>query len=178
MFTNFCMEVSKKGSLYADVLDDIQKLQEKYVSSEVPIVTGNSTMDHVRDPVPVKCKGAPKWKKKALKFVRKCSNCGITQHDARKCSASTEHLYVPISQPASPKDVADGAKRGKSKRKNCSASTEHLFVSMSQPTSPKDVANGSKRGKSKKKTCSASYQHISAPMSQSASQKDVTKGLK
>jgi len=45
VFTNFCREVSKKGSWYADVLDDIQKLQEKYVSSEVPIVTGNSTMD-------------------------------------------------------------------------------------------------------------------------------------
>jgi len=46
VFIYFCREVSKKGSLYADVLDDIQKLQEKYVSSEVPIVTGNSTMDH------------------------------------------------------------------------------------------------------------------------------------
>jgi len=117
-----------KMGLYADVLDDIQKLQEKYVSFEVPIVTGNSTMDQVRDPLPVKCKGAPKRKKKALKFVRKCSNYGSTQHDARKCSASIEHLYVPMSQPTSQKDKAKGSKRGISKRKTCSASTDHLPV--------------------------------------------------
>jgi len=82
--TNFYMEVSKKGGLYADVLDDIQKLQEMYVSSEVPIVTGNLTVDHVRDPLLVKCKGAPKRTKKAPKVVKKCSNCGSMQHNARK----------------------------------------------------------------------------------------------
>jgi len=178
VFTNFCREVSKKGVLYAYVLDDIQKLQEKYINSEVTIVIGNSTMDQVRDPLPVKCKGAPKRKKKAPKFVRKCSNCGNTQHDARKCSASTEHLSVHMSHPASQKDKAKGSKRGKSKRKTCSASTEHLSVPMSQPPSKKGVGEGSKRVKTKRKTCSASKKHIFAPVSQRASQKDVAEGSK
>lgn len=59
-------------------MDDILKLQQKYLSSEAPVFSEKSTKEHVRDPKPVKCKGAPKKKKKIFRKTRKN---GGTEHN-------------------------------------------------------------------------------------------------
>ncbi|WJX85207.1 hypothetical protein P8452_67699 [Trifolium repens] len=83
VFTNFCKEVSKKDGVYEEVIDDIMNLQKKYCSTDDPIGTQKST---VRDPVPVKGRGAPKKRKTDTKTIRRGGRCDNTTHNARSCS--------------------------------------------------------------------------------------------
>ncbi|WJX66997.1 hypothetical protein P8452_51498 [Trifolium repens] len=41
---------------------------------------------YLRDPVPVKGRGAPKKKKTDTKTIRRCGRCDSTTHNARSCS--------------------------------------------------------------------------------------------
>jgi hypothetical protein len=75
--------VSKKDGVYEEVIDDIMNLQKKYCSTDDPIGTQKST---VRDPVPVKGRGAPKKRKTDTKTIRRGGRCDNTTHNARSCS--------------------------------------------------------------------------------------------
>ncbi|WJX13285.1 hypothetical protein P8452_03688 [Trifolium repens] len=83
VFTAFCKDVSKKEGVYGDIMEDLMNLRNKYCGVEDPIGTQKSD---VRDPVPVKVKGAPKRKKNEAKAVRRCTKCNSPSHNARTCS--------------------------------------------------------------------------------------------
>jgi zinc finger SWIM domain-containing protein 3 len=91
VFTAFCKDVSKKEGVYGDIMEDLMNLRNKYCGVEDPIGTQKSD---VRDPVPVKVKGAPKRKKNEAKSVRRCTKCNSPSHNARTCSVISYNIII------------------------------------------------------------------------------------